>query len=349
MEKVQKDLEGMTVQICDKGNMREVYRKRCVAAVMGLVVGDALGVPAEFMSRAELKENPITDMVGYGTHEQPAGTWSDDSSMTIATIEWLSESKEFPLDYNALMDKFSEWLMYGEYTPYGENFDNGISTSRALIRYSKGIEPIQCGGKAENENGNGSLMRILPVALVFSDGLLHKEFDKAEYIFNMSSLTHAHMRSKLGCLIYSKLVADLLWMPESDKVTMVRKSLQLCREYLDSKTDEDIVEEKESYGRLWNVEAFMTLPEEQIKSSGYVVDTLEAAIWCFLNTDSYKDCVLCAVNLGDDTDTVGAVAGGLAGLYYGLNDIPQSWLALIPKRDWIIELTERMIVNFENR
>lgn len=323
--------------------LSEVYRKQCVSAVMGLVVGDALGVPAEFLSRAELKETPITDMIGYGTHEQPAGTWSDDSSMTIATIEWLGESKESPLNYNALMEKFSQWLMYGEYTPYGDNFDNGIATGRALIRYSKGIEPLQCGGRAENENGNGSLMRILPAALFFSKGLLDAGFDKAEEIFNISSLTHAHMRSKLGCLIYSKLVADLLHMPRSNKLSMVTKSLARCREYLAGSADEEIAEEMKKYSRLWGAEVFMNLHEDQIKSSGYVVDTLEAAIWCFLNTDSYRDCVLCAVNLGDDTDTVSAVAGGLAGLYYGMDNIPQGWLNLIPKREWIIELTEKMI------
>ena len=323
--------------------LSKVYLKQCISAVMGLVVGDALGVPAEFLSRAELKENPITDMIGYGTHEQPAGTWSDDSSMTIATIEWLGENKESPLNYSALMDKFSQWIMYGEYTPYGDNFDNGISTSRALIRYSKGIEPLQCGGRAENENGNGSLMRILPAALFFSKGLLDAEFGKAEEIFNISALTHAHMRSKLGCLIYSKLVADLLHIPKSNKHSIVTKSLAQCREYLAGRADEEIAEEMKKYDRLWDAEVFMNLHEDQIKSSGYVVHTLEAAIWCFLNTDSYRDCVLCAVNLGDDTDTVSAVAGGLAGLYYGMDSIPQSWLNLIPKREWIIELTERMI------
>jgi len=195
--------------------MQREYRRNCISAILGFVVGDALGVPAEFLSRTELKENPITDMIGYGTHDQPAGTWSDDSAMTIATIEWLGENRGDLQNYDALMDKFSQWLMYGEYTPYGDNFDNGISTSRALIRYSKGTEPLQCGGKAENENGNGSLMRILPAALFFSDGLLHTEPDKAEYIYNLSALTHAHRRSKLGCLIYSKIVADLLHMPKA--------------------------------------------------------------------------------------------------------------------------------------
>ena len=134
---------------------KENYRNnRYVAAVLGLVVGDALGVPAEFKSRVELKANPVTDMMGYGTHNQPAGTWSDDSSMTIATMEWLGEMKNDEPDYNLLMDKFSNWLLYGDYTPYGNTFDCGIATSRAIMNYGRGISPLECGGKSDFRRGD---------------------------------------------------------------------------------------------------------------------------------------------------------------------------------------------------
>lgn len=158
------------------------------------------------------------------------------------------------------------------------------------------MEPLECGGKAEWENGNGSLMRILPAALYWSEGLATDDMDGKEFIYDLSALTHGHLRSKMACLIYSKLIEDLLCNPDKDK--------------------KEIVEE----------------------SSGYVVDTLEAAIWCLLNTDNYKDCVLKAVNLGEGTDTVGAVAGGLAGLYYGIEAIPEGWMEVLPKKDWITEL-----------
>ena len=128
----------------------------------------------------------------------------------------------------------------------------------------------------------------------------------------------------------------------ADKFTAVESSLLKCKKYLESVADEDIAYEMQKYSRLWNLKEFMNLEENNIKSSGYVVDTLEAAIWCFLNTDNYKDCVLKAVNLGDDTDTVGAVVGGLAGLYYGLDDIPKEWVDIIPKKEWIMELAEKM-------
>ncbi len=325
----------------------EKQRKDFVSAIMGLVVGDALGVPVEFKSRAELKENPVAGMIGYGTHNQPAGTWSDDTSMTLATMDWLSESDEFIPDFKILMDKFSNWLLHGDYTPYGENFDCGIATSKAIMNYGRGMEPLQCGGKSEYDNGNGSLMRILPAALSFSGSLafeIHDEDNRwIQPIFNLCALTHGHARSKLGCLIYSKIIADMRHMPDEDKFDIIEKSFEYIRKYLSECKDREISSESDKYARLWNLTEFKELSENEIKSSGYVVDTLEAAIWCFLKTDSYKECVLKAVNLGDDTDTVAAVAGGLAGFYYGIEDIPKEWLSIIPKKEWIIELVEKML------
>ena len=329
-------------KVGERLNYLELDYNKCIAAIFGLVVGDALGVPVEFKSRTSMKANPVTDMIGFGTHNQPAGTWSDDSSMVVATLEWFSEMKDVP-DYGALMDKFSNWLMHGEYTPYGQTFDCGISTSRAIINYRKGIKPLQCGGKAEWENGNGSLMRILPVALWCSRGLATDEMTGKEFIYDLSTLTHGHLRSKMACLIYSKVIADFFYAQDQNKMKIIEKSMLACKAYFDSIDDEEITFEKENYVPLWDVEAFSKLDEDSIKSSGYVVDTLMAAIWCFLNTDNYRDCVLKAVNLGDDTDTVGAVAGGLAGIYYGIEAILEEWLNLLPKKEWIISLVEQMI------
>ena len=327
----------------DGGNMKkELEMNRYIGAVLGFVVGDSLGVPVEFKSRAELKANPVTDMIGFGTHNQPTGTWSDDSSMVIATMEWLGEMEKAIPDYTLLMEKFSNWLMYGDYTSYGHSFDCGISTSRAIMNYGRGMNPLQCGGKTDYDNGNGSLMRILPVALWNSSNLAGEKVEGVEFIFDVSVVTHAHVRSKIGCLIYSKMIADLLYSQGEDKIDVLKKSLSNCKKYLESIEDNQTAYEIGKYDRLWNLEMFQELNEDDIKSSGYVVDTLEAAVWCFLNTDNYKDCVLKAVNLGEDTDTVGAVAGGLAGLYYGLEEIPEEWLNFLPKKEWIIELASKM-------
>ena len=134
----------------------------------------------------------------------------------------------------------------------------------------------------------------------------------------------------------------MLCRKEEDKFTLVKQSLLNCRQYLDSVSDEEILNEMQNYSRLWDLQSFKILNEDKIKSSGYVVDTLEAALWCFLNTDNYKNCVLKAVNLGDDTDTVSAVAGGMAGLYYGIEEVPNEWLEVIPKSEEIQELIEKM-------
>lgn len=325
----------------DLDNSTRSYRSQ--SAIMGLVVGDALGVPVEFTSREELDADSVVDMRAYGTHSQPAGTWSDDSSMVLATMEWYDELEEWPKDYRSLMDKYCAWLMEGEYTPYGTTFDSGITVSRALMNYARGFEPIESGEKKEDSNGNGSLMRILPTALYHATDLALEHIRYPEKIYEMSSLTHAHARSKLGCLIYSKLIADIIYNPDESKRDIVKFSMNVLNRYLSSEEeDKEIATEKDAYSRLWDIDTFINAPRSAIKSSGYVVDTLEAAIWCFLTTDSYKECVLKAVNLGNDTDTVGAVAGGLAGCYYGFENIPSDWVKIIPKKEWILDLSSRM-------
>lgn len=317
---------------------------KCMAAILGLIVGDALGVPVEFESRSSLKEDPVTDMRAFGTHNQPAGTWSDDSSMMLATMEWLREIDPQAPDYHLLMEKFSNWLNHGEYTPHGKVFDFGISTNNAIQNFNNGVAPLNCGGTMDWENGNGSLMRILPAALWCAKELAEDDLTCEQFIFDLSALTHGHMRSKMACLIYSKLIADLLFATDTNKMNIVENSLSFCKKHFEAKEQEEFLAEMEIFARLWDVQAFRDIHEDDISSSGYVVHTLEAAIWCFLNTDNYKDCVLKAVNLGSDTDTVAAVAGGLAGIFYGMDEIPKEWVEILAKKDWICTV-EKLFVS----
>lgn len=186
-------------------------------------------------------------------------------------------------------------------------------------------------------------MRILPTALFHEGDLSFAPVYHVDKVYEISALTHGHARSKLGCLIYAKIIADIIHKPDEDKLVIVKDGLKVLATYLQKEEqDEEIRAEYATYNRLWNIATFVDIPREQIKSSGYVVDTLEAAIWCFLTTGAYKECVLKAVNLGDDTDTVGAVAGGLAGVYYGLEQIPEEWQGIIPRRDWIMDLAGKM-------
>ena len=132
-------------------------------SVYGFAVGDALGVPVEFKSRNELKKFPVIGMSGYGTHQMPKGCWSDDTSMILATMDSIIEKNN--IDYEDIMFKFCEWYRYGKYTANGVFFDIGIATSQSLNKYIAGISPIYCGQSDERSNGNGSLMRILPIVL----------------------------------------------------------------------------------------------------------------------------------------------------------------------------------------
>ncbi len=322
--------------------MRMTKEERYKSAIMGFVVGDALGVPVEFRKRYQLAEDPVIGMREKGTHNQEIGTWSDDSSMVVATMEWLSENTEKPTEYTELMKKFLRWYTKGDYTAGGKTFDVGEATQRAISQFENGVEPKFCGGTSEYDNGNGSLMRMLPLALWDSEELAWECNEGASFVFDVSALTHAHARSKAGCFIYSKIIANLLHMPEKTKMEVVEESIQNCVDYFQTQSDSQILRESGSYERLWDVDRFKNLPTDKIQSGGYIVHTLEAAIWCFLNTNDYKECVLEAVNLGGDTDTVAAVAGGMAGLYYGFEEIPQEWVKVIRRGNWIMELAGKL-------
>ena len=339
------------------------FKDKIFGGIFGLAVADAMGVPVEFQSRESLRRNPVTDMRGYGTHNQPPGTWSDDTSLTLCLLDSLAKKgfnarwkldSNFPEpDYTDIMQRFLSWLDEGKYTAHGEVFDKGNTTQQALQRFRKGTKPLKCGGRLEKDNGNGSLMRILPIIFYLCTLIENMsrwasggraESVSRYYIHSVSSLTHAHLRSQIACGIYL-MIAHFIVYSSEDKRNLKQaidaglKGAKGDKDNYGRYKVEEYAKELKHYKRLFKKD-FAKLPEEEIKSSGYVVDTLEAALWCLLNTDNYKDCVLKAVNLGDDTDTVAAVAGGLAGMYYGVESIPKEWLNQLARRDYIEELCE---------
>ncbi len=313
-----------------------------LSGILGACIGDILGVPVEFMSRKELVENPVIDLREYGTHNQPKGTWSDDTSMTLCTIDSLATG----LNYDDMMQKFSLWLNQAEYTPHGEAFDIGNTTYKAIENYTNGEGAPSCGGDSEYDNGNGSLMRILPISFY-----LYKKYgteianDEAmSIIHRVSSLTHRHKRSHIACGIYIHIAVFI--MSERNLQLAIDKGIQHAFQYYQELPH--YAEELNHFYRLWDSD-FSHLPSEKINSSGYVVDTLEAAIWCLENTKSYQECVLKAVNLGEDTDTVAAVAGGFAGLYYGINGIPEEWFHAVVNREFIEALCDKFYTSLSNK
>ena len=304
------------------------------AVMLGHAVADALGVPVEFRSREELDAAPVTEMRGFGSHKVPAGSWSDDTSMALATLDVLRRGE---IDYNGIMDNFVAWSTRDEFTPTGIMFDVGGICLSAIGKYLSvpGISALECGSDDEYSNGNGSLMRIHPMSLyLYFNGTDRNA--AVEIIHNASALTHSHMRSKIACGIYSFVLWALLDNPCRESVI---KGLREAREYYLGEAEFEIYD-KMLMSRIGGLGEVGAVTRDEIKSSGYVVDSLEAAVWCLLTTDSYKDCVLRAVNLGNDSDTVAAIAGGLAGALYGLDSIPKEWLEVLIKRDYIEEMCD---------
>ncbi|KPU27975.1 crystallin [Caloranaerobacter sp. TR13] len=303
-------------------------KNKIIGGIIGFCVGDALGVPVEFKSREELKKEPVTDMIGYGTYNQPPGTWSDDTSLTLCLVESLCNG----LNLEDIGERFVKWYYNSYWTPYNETFDVGNTTKEAICRISEGISPEKAGLDDEYSNGNGSLMRVLPLAFYLKN---FKAEEKYNVIHKISSITHRHLRSILACSIYVEYAINLL-KGYSKKEAYKNTKENIINFY----SDTVFRKEFNSYSRILNRD-IPKLKKEEIRSSGYVVDTLEAVFWCFLNKNGYKEVVLAAVNLGNDTDTIAAIAGGLAGIYYGIEDIPKDWIDAIARKDDIIKLAER--------
>lgn len=309
------------------------------AGIFGVCVGDALGVPVEFRSREQLKRSPVTTMRAFGTHRQPKGTWSDDSSLALCLAESLTNTYE--LEDIAL--KFLQWYNEEIWTPHGTVFDIGIATSQAIHRIGKGTPPTLCGGTSEFDNGNGSLMRILPLLFYIKDFPIEKRFEITK---DVSSITHGHIRSALACFIYLELCLEIL--KGKEKWEAYRTMQNKVRDFLDhnpicSQGEMDkfhrILELKVGE---YDVAPLHTLQEEEISSSGYVLHSLEASLWCFLNSENYAEAVLKAVNLGEDTDTTGAITGGIAGIYYGFKSIPKEWMDVLARKEDIEKLCEKL-------
>ena len=309
-------------------------------AIMGLVTGDALGLPVQFKSREELKENPVTKMFGYGTFHMPKGAWSDDSSMTLATLDSIRECKG--INYDDIMERFIGWEIHGQYTPTGKAYDQGCTCMEAIYNYIANRDYMTCGKTGEWANGNGALMRIMPVCLYVYSEYKKGSISIAEAIkivHQAASLTHNHLRSNIACGIYFFMTKAIL-DKEGSLIERLQKGMDDAKTYYTS--DINNLVEWTRFSRMENLYEFANTPENEIKSSGYVVDTIEAAVWSLITTNSFEDALLKAVNLGKDTDTVGAIAGGLAGLYYGYKGIPNEWKDVIIMKDEIVALCELM-------
>lgn len=308
------------------GNLNHEY-----GLIFGLIVGDALGVPYEFIEQDEMKLHPFKgEMVGYGSHMQPIGTWSDDSSLALCLLETIIEG----YDLNKLGEKFIKWLYEGYWTPHGKVFDCGFTVRKAIESLSVKMPPSKSGEKDVWSNGNGSLMRLAPLLFIYEKVNLDKRF---ELVSEVSAITHGHIRSILACYYYMEF---LVCLSKGYKKEVAYTLTNLI--FTDFTLSQKIGESEIKHFRKI-LSGNLTKKGTQVSGTGYVIHSLEAALWCFLTTDNFKDCVSAAINLGDDTDSTAAIAGALAGYFYGFKSIKKKWVNSLAKKEEIFNLCEKHI------
>ncbi len=292
-------------------------KQRYQGCLLGLAAGDALGTTVEFKERGSF--TPLTDMVGGGPFRLQAGQWTDDTSMALCLAYSLLERNGFDADDQ--MQRYNNWREHGYMSSTGRCFDIGATVSEALSQYRHSGEPF-AGSSSPFSAGNGSLMRLAPVPMFFSpnqEAVIH-------FAGESSRTTHAARECIDACRYFATLLHCALEGMDD------KESLLACSLYSGS-TAKIKVMQQQSYRQK-------TLSE--IRGSGYVVDCLEAALWCFAETDNFADAVLAAANLGDDADTTAAVCGQIAGAFYGIEAIPAAWRKKITLADEIILLAERL-------
>ena len=297
----------------------ELIEDRMQGCLLGLACGDAVGTTVEFRPRGTFPD--VTDMVGGGPFQLEPGQWTDDTSMALCLATSLIECSGFdPVDQ---IRRYVRWYREGYLSSTGECFDIGNTTASALCRFMDDGNPF-AGPTSPTSAGNGSIMRLAPVPMFFFP-------DKAKIVHfsgESSRTTHGAAECVEACRLFGLLLANALegkdkeavlyghgFEPGSNTTPTIRQIAE--GQYRDKSRDE-------------------------LSGSGYVVESLEAALWCFLATDNFRDAVLAAVNLGDDADTTAAVCGQVAGAFYGRSGIPAEWLDRLCMREEIEQLAERL-------
>ncbi|MDB6112231.1 MAG: ADP-ribosylation/Crystallin [Pedosphaera sp.] len=298
------------------------HKDRILGGLWGSLVGDALGVPVEFKGRATVQADPVINMRGFGSHRQPPGTWSDDSSLLLCSAESLVRHE---FDTEDMGKRFVAWYREEIWTPHGKVFDIGVTTSQALSHIATGCRAEVAGSDDQYSNGNGSLMRIIPVGLRFADLGTKQMLDR---IHRASAITHRHSRSQMACGFFALVVRELL----KGRIPGVAftNALGEFRSFYEPIAWWSV---EFDYFQMLLAGEFAQRSESEIDSSGYVIHTLVASLWCLLTTSNFQECVLKAVNLGGDADTTGCVAGGLAGVAYGVKSIPADWIGQMARKD----------------
>lgn len=283
-----------------------------------------MGAPVEFVPREILQ--PVTTMLDGGRFRTNCGQWTDDTSMALCLATSLIESRGFSAKDQ--MERYYKWLTTGYLSSKETAFGIGQTVFRALTKYCNALEPY-CGSTSHDSAGNGSLMRLAPVPLFYypdEELMLH-------YSAESSRTTHGAVECLEANRIFGKMLHSTLCSYTKNDILHSYKRNDISSESLHEICEGNYFEKQ----------------EEDIYSTGYVVHTLEAALWCFRKTNSFREALLKAVNLGGDTDTIGAVCGQIAGAFYGVESIPDEWKVHLYKKEFIIDLARQLFYSKENR
>lgn len=259
----------------------------------------------------------------------PSGAWSDDTSMLISSMDSIVKNNG-EIIYDDIMKRFLDWWEKGEYTSFEIPFGLGATVEASLVRYKKGTPALEAGGQMRTDNGNGALMRILPFSLYCIFKNLDTD-DTVELINKASGLTHGHNISKMCCFMYTEFLREAIKTKDVDRAFSVMTTLPLEKYYS--------IYTIEALGSL-RTSSFYFAEESDINESGYVVDTLQAAVYSLIQNTNYEDSIKTAVRLGYDTDTTAGITGAAAGIIYGRESIPEDWLSKLRKREMLESLAD---------
>ena len=295
--------------------MKTIERFR--GCLLGLAVGDAVGTTVEFKRRGTFE--PLTDMIGGGPFRLAPGQWTDDTSMALCLAASLLERGEF--DPRDQMDRYCRWADEGYLSSTGRCFDIGNTVAAALRRYQREGNAY-AGSTDPNTAGNGCIMRLAPVAMRFFPDL-----DAAERLAADSSrTTHGAVECIEACRLFARIIGRALLGQAREDILQADAGLLLSSERISA------------IARA----SYQAKSAETIRGTGYVVESLEAALWSFASTDSFEEAILVAANLGDDADTTAAVCGQVAGAYYGERGIPPRWLDRLAMRSTIATMADQL-------
>ena len=285
-----------------------------------MAAGDAVGTTVEFKTRGSF--DPVTDMAGGGPFGLKPGQWTDDTSMALCLAESLIEKQGF--DARDQMERYVRWYRDGHLSSTGHCFDIGNATSSALHRFERTGEPLS-GSTDPHSAGNGSLMRLAPIPMFYYPNAEQAVFNASD----SSRTTHGADECLDACSLYAYMLFKALDGTPKEAILFGAENIKLM-EGMSPKIQAIAAGE------------YRDKTEDEIRGSGYVVGSLEAALWCFHKTDAFRDAILNAVNLGDDADTTAAVCGQIAGAYYGESGIPPEWLGRLAMVDLIRSMADKL-------